>query len=204
MSWVPSARIFSKARVSWVSSKEATSCRTALWSHSSTQRWVERDSTPQSRVLRVVERFLADDRSPPLTQYLDLQLRAGNRKVRAHVSQGDALLEAVTVAAGRHEPRLCYAVVNDRDGGGICIGGIDQQWYETLTRARHGFASQCCLADETARLVEFHEAVERGHERRVLGGQVAFPRAVAFFEPQAVHCVQAVVRDAEAVRPPPR
>ena len=58
---------------------------------------------------------------------------------------------------------------------------------------------QCRLADETARLIEAHEAIEGRHVGRVLGRQIRLPRPVALLETQAVHCIQAEIMDSEVL-----
>ena len=101
------------------------------------------------------------------------------------------------VAAGGDEPDDLVAAVHDRDRRRVGVPGIHQQRHEALPRAGARRLAQRLAADEFHRLVQMHEAIERGHEGGVLGSQVGLPTAIALLEAQAVHGIEPEVDERE-------
>src|SRR5256885_8808556 len=151
----------------------------------------------EAQVVRIVERLAPDERPAAVAEDFHLGLRARRAEIAPDVRERDAAVQSVTIAAGGDEPDHLHAPIHNGYRRRVGVSRIDEQRDEALLRTRGRLPAQRLAPDEVGLLVQTHKTLERGHEGGVLGRQVGLPAAVAFLEPQALHGIEAEVRERE-------
>src|SRR5690625_3504511 len=151
-----------------------------------------RGSGAQALVFRVPGAVGDHDGAEALLQDDDLELGANFRRLRRHISQGQGLAAVVPVDAGGGAANHLAVSVERLVAAGVGDGASspflreDLESYQPLRHTLLLLTNQGVPAAELP-LVQAHEALQPGFQRRVFPGQVAAPHAVGFLQAQHLH-----------------